>query len=50
MTLTESILLALFGVILLPILSYMIVKFGAAGYFRAKRRENNKQKQKAQNE
>ena len=50
MTLTESILLALFGVILLPILSYMIVKFGAAGYFRAKPRENNKQKQKAQNE
>jgi len=47
MTLIEVIVLALFGVILLPILSYLIVKFGVAGYFRAKQREINKQKQKA---
>ena len=46
MTLGEFILLGLFGVVCLPVMSYMIVKFGAAGYFRAKQKETNKQKTK----
>lgn len=41
--------LVLLGLLVLPVLSYMVVKFGAAGYFRAKRREINKQKQKETN-
>lgn len=28
--------------VVLPVLAYMVVKFGAAGYFRAKRREDKK--------
>jgi len=48
MTLGEFILAGMFGVFVLPVLSYMIVKFGTAGYFRAKQRETNKQKQKAE--
>jgi len=31
------------GLIILPITAYMVVKFGAAGYFRARRREQNRQ-------
>lgn len=33
----------LFG---LPILAYLIMKFGAAGYFRAKQRQQENQKRK----
>jgi len=43
----ETILMVLLAVIVLPVLAYMIVKFGAAGYFRA--RDKHKQ-QKDQNE
>jgi hypothetical protein len=42
----ETILLVLFVVGGAPVLSYLIVKFGAAGYFRAKRREDNQTKNK----
>jgi len=30
--------------IVLPVLAYMVVKFGASGYFRAKRRDEQNQK------
>ena len=35
----DTILLVVLGMLALPILAYMIVKFGMAGYYRAKQRE-----------
>lgn len=44
---TFQILLILLAVVVgLPILAYMVVKFGATGYFNAKRRQDNKNKTK----
>jgi len=39
MSLGGFILATLFCVVVLPVVTYMVVKFGAAGYFRAKRQE-----------
>jgi len=36
--------------VLAPVLAYMIVKFGAAGYFRAKDRNNKQQTKKDKDE
>ncbi len=42
-----EILLILFAVMTgLPVLAYLTVKFGTAGYLRAKRRDRDKQNQK----
>jgi len=37
----QIILLILGGFIGLPVVAYMVVKFGAAGFFRAKRRHSS---------
>lgn len=37
-----TLLLVFLFLIVLPVASYMIMKFGAAGYFRAKQREREK--------
>jgi len=46
MSLLEILGFCLLGLIVLPILAYMIVKFGAAGYYRAKGRESNRNNNK----
>lgn len=39
---TGAVILICFAIFVgLPVLSYMMVKFGAAGYFRARRRDKN---------
>lgn len=37
----ELILILIGALIFLPVLAYMVMKFGTAGYLRAKRREQN---------
>lgn len=34
------------AMVVLPVLAYMIVKFGSAGYYRARQREQEKQQTK----
>lgn len=42
MTADAIILAILFGFVVLPISAYMIVKFGAAGYYMARRRDRER--------
>ena len=46
MTTVDLLLIMGLVFICLPILSYLVVKFGVAGYLRAKRREKINQKEK----
>lgn len=39
----------LVAIVCLPILTYLVVKFGAAAYFRAKRRDQERNKTNEQN-
>ena len=46
MTTLQAILLVIGLMVTLPVVAYMVMKFGTAGYFRAKQRQqekNNKQ-------
>jgi hypothetical protein len=44
------ILLVAGAMIILPIIAYMVMKFGTAGFFRAKQRELDKQNNKPNHE
>jgi hypothetical protein len=39
MTVVEIFLVLVGGFVVLPVLAYMVMKFGAAGYFRAKNKQ-----------
>jgi len=43
MSVFSVIIIVLLSIIVVPILAYMVVKFGAAGYFRARRRDQSKE-------
>lgn len=42
MTTLQVIFLLMLLILALPIIAYMVMKFGAAGYFRAKQRQQDK--------
>lgn len=46
----DTLLLIILGMLVLPVLAYMVMKFGAAGYYRAKRRAENSQNQNIETE